>query len=85
MYVRSIQVCLEQSIFIFQGQRAIQEQRAMQGQLEYKNQSHTVWAYKYCVLLFDNKTLTLKLHFWLKKSIQRDIREHSVEIHKVGV
>ena len=46
MCVRSVQVCLEQSIFIFLGQRALREldgtKRAIREQSE--NQSHTVGA-----------------------------------------
>ena len=43
--VRPVTNCLKQSIFIFLGQRAVREHS------EHKNQSHTVGAFKYCVLL----------------------------------
>ena len=53
--VRPAQVCLEQSIFIFLGQRAIEQskstRRTLREHLKPYYQSHTVGAFKYCVLL----------------------------------
>ena len=59
--LRSVQVCLEQSIFIFPGQRALRgpsehsesNQRALahSESTQKEHQRHTVGAYKYFVLL----------------------------------